>query len=100
MRRKLTEIRLNKKNMIKTQNNIMGPILHPAQLTFYTDAWVVASLQLAQSFLFPPLPRACKLGNDLVPKGAVRRKEVAQTFPGAILQFQKTIASQTRKYLV
>ena len=72
MRRKLTEIRLNKKNMIKTQNNIMGPILHPAQLTFYTDAWVVASLQLAQSVPFPPPPRVGKLGNDLAPQGAVR----------------------------
>ena len=55
---------------------MLGPILHPAQLTLYTDA-CVASLQLAQSVLFPPPPRACKLGNDLVPQGVVRRKEEA-----------------------
>ena len=40
---------------------IMGPILHPAQLTFYTDACIVANLQLAQSVLFPPPPRVAKL---------------------------------------
>ena len=51
--------------------------MHPAQLTFYTDACVVASLQLAQSVLFPPPPRVGKLGNDLAPQGAVRRKEEA-----------------------
>ena len=55
----------------------MGPILHPAQLTFYTDACVVDSLQLAQSVLFPPPPLVGKLGNDLAPQGAVRRKETA-----------------------
>ena len=43
--------------------------MHPAQFTVYTDACVVASLQLAQSVLFPPAPRVGKLGND------VRRKE-------------------------
>jgi hypothetical protein len=48
--------------------------LHPAQFTFYTDAWVVASWQLAQSVLFPPPPRVGKLGNDLAPQGPVRRK--------------------------
>ena len=75
----------------------MGPILHPAQLTFYTDACVVASLQLAQSVLFPPAPRVGKLGNDLAPQGAARRKEdvLAQTFPGAILTFQKPLAGNT-----
>ena len=53
----------------------MGPILHPAQLTFYTDACVVASLQLARSVLSPPQAGVAKLGNDLAPQGAVRRKE-------------------------
>ena len=48
----------------------MGPILHPAQC-------VVASLKLAQSALFPPAPRDGKIGNDLAPQGAVRRKEEA-----------------------
>ena len=52
----------------------LGPILHPAQFTVYTDACVVASLQLAQSVLFPPAPLVGKLGNDL---GAVRPKEEA-----------------------
>ena len=55
----------------------LGPILHPAQLTFYTDACVVASLQLAQSVLFPPAPLVGKLRNDLAPQGAARRKEEA-----------------------
>ena len=41
-----------------------GPILHPAQLTYYTDACVVAGLQLAQSVLFPPPLCVGKLGND------------------------------------
>ena len=43
--------------------------MHPAQLTSYTDACVVASLQLAHSVLFPPPPRVSKLGNDLAPGG-------------------------------
>ena len=54
---------------------VMGPILYPAQLTFYTDAWVAASWQLVKSVLFPP--HACKLGNDLALQGAVWRKEEA-----------------------
>ena len=51
--------------------------MHPVQLTFYTDACVVASLQLAWSVLFPPLPRVGRLGNDLAFQGAVPRKEDA-----------------------
>jgi hypothetical protein len=64
-------------NSINSMFLSMASILHPAQLTFYTGACVVASLQLAQSVLFPPPPRACKSGNDLAPQGAVRRKEEA-----------------------
>ena len=57
--------------------NTVGPILHPAQFSFYTDACVVASLQLARSGLFPPQARVAKLGNDLAPRGAVCKKEEA-----------------------
>ena len=92
--------------------------MYPAQLTFYTDACVIAGLQLAQSVIFPPPLRIVKLGNDLNNNntfnlvisflvlrpmgrfGEMRRRVLAQTFPGAILQFQKTIPPQTRKYLV
>ena len=66
----------------------LGPILHPAQMTFYTDTCVVASLQMARSVLFPPQASVAKLGNDLMPKGRFserRRRVLAQTFPGAIL---------------
>jgi hypothetical protein len=67
-------------NMLHLQGFILivesqGPILHPAQLTFYTDPCFVASFQLAQSVLFPQSPRVGKLRNDLAPKGAVRQKE-------------------------
>ena len=33
----------------KKLKQTLGPILHPAQLTFYTDACIVASLHPAQS---------------------------------------------------
>ena len=60
-----------------TQTLWASPILHLAQFTFYTDACVVASLQMGQSVNFPPPPRVGKLGNDLAPQGVVRRKEEA-----------------------
>jgi hypothetical protein len=72
---------------------ILGPVLHPAQLTFYTDACVVASLQVAQSVLFPPAPRVGKLGNDLAPQGAVRRKKEA--FSGANVPWCYFAVSET-----
>ena len=77
----------------------MGPILHPAQLTFYTGTCVVASLQLAQSILCPPQAHVAKLGDDLAPQGAVQRKEEAcsgTNVPGCNF----AIPPQTRKYLV
>ena len=56
----------------------LGPYLASGAIYFFTGACVVASLQLAQSVLFPPAPRVGKLGNDLAPQGAVvRRKEEA-----------------------
>ena len=55
----------------------LGPYLASGAIYFFTGACVVASLQLAQSVLFPPPPRVGKLGNDLAPQGAVRRKEEA-----------------------
>ena len=54
-----------------------GPYLASDAIDFLTGVCVVASLQLAQSVLFPPAPRVGKLGNDLAPQGAVRRKEEA-----------------------
>jgi hypothetical protein len=55
----------------------MEPYLVSGAFDLITGACVVASLQLAQSVLFPPAPRIGKLGNDLAPQGAVRRKEEA-----------------------
>jgi hypothetical protein len=52
------------------------PYLASGAIDLITGAsCVVASLQLAQSVLFPPAPRVGKLGNDVAPQGAVRRKE-------------------------
>ena len=52
-----------------------GPYLASSAIDLITGACVVASLQLAQSVLFPPAPRVGKLGKDLALQGAVRRKE-------------------------
>ena len=54
-----------------------GPYLASGAIDLITSACVAASLQLPQSVLFPPAPRVGKLGNDLAPQGAVRRKEEA-----------------------
>ena len=40
--------------------NIVGPILHPAQLTFYTDACILASFHPAQSWFSPAATRPSK----------------------------------------
>ena len=53
---------------------VLGPYLASGAIDFLTGACVVASLQLAQSALFPPARRIGKLGNDHVPQGVVRRK--------------------------
>jgi hypothetical protein len=55
----------------------MGPYLASGAIDLITGAGVVASLQLAQSVLFPPSPRVGKLGNVLAPQGGVRQKEEA-----------------------
>ena len=55
----------------------IGPYLASGAIDFLNGACVVASLQLAQSVLFPPAPRVGKLGNDLAPQGAARQKEEA-----------------------
>ena len=53
------------------QNIDYGPYLASGAIDLITGACVVASLQLAQSVIFPPAPRFGKLGNDLAPQGAV-----------------------------
>ena len=53
----------------------MEPYLVSGAFDLITGACVVASGQLAQSVLFSPAPRVGKLGNDLAPQGAVRRKQ-------------------------
>ena len=78
----------------------MGPYLASGASDLVTGACVVASLQLAQSVLFPPPPLAGRLGNDLAPQGAVRRKEEACSGTNYNLPFLNTTAPQTRKYLV
>ena len=52
---------------------VWGPILHPTQLTFYTDACIVASLHPAQSW--SPAAQATATGaSSLAPEGACRQK--------------------------
>ena len=53
----------------------MGPILIRRNLL--STLTHVSLLVCNWRVLFPPLPRVSKLGNDLAPKGAVRRKEEA-----------------------
>ena len=79
---------------------VIGPYLASGASDLVTGACVVASLQLAQSVLFPPPPLAGKLGIDHAPQGAVRRKEEACSGANGILPFLNTIALLTRKYLV
>ena len=57
--------------------NSLGPILHPAQLTLYTDACIIPILRPTHSGLFPPQTHVGKLGNELALPGAVKRKEEA-----------------------
>ena len=64
-------------HLIHVHSCLYGPYLASGAIDLITGACVVASLQLAQGVLFPPAPRAGKLGNDLVPQGAARRKEEA-----------------------
>jgi len=52
-----------------------GPILHPAQLTLYTDAYIIAILHPTHNRLFPPQTQVGKLGNELPLPGAVQQKE-------------------------
>ena len=40
-------------SMYVAYTQMLGPILHPVQLTFYTDACIVATLPPAQSRFFP-----------------------------------------------
>ena len=84
----------------KTGDKHIGPYLASGACDLVTGACVVASLQLAQSVLFPPPPLAGKLGIDHAPQGAVRRKEEACSGANGILPFLNTIALLTRKYLV
>ena len=85
---------------LQTWNEDSGPYLASGASDLVTGACVVASLQLAQSVLFPPAPLAGKLGIDLAPQGAVRRKEEACSGANGILPSLNTIALLTRKYLV
>ena len=80
-----------------------GPILHPAQLTFYTDACIVAGLHPARSGLLPPQARVGKLGNDLAHPGAVQQKEEAcsgANVPWCYFAVLEYNLPQTRKNLV
>ena len=88
------------RDVCAVQNEHGGPYLASGASDLVTGACVVASLQLAQSVLFPPPPLAGKLGIDHAPQGAVRRKEEACSGANGILPFLNTIALLTRKYLV
>ena len=83
-----------------SSGGLRGPYLASGASDLVTGACVVASLQLAQSVLFPPPPLAGKLGIDHAPQGAVRRKEEACSGANGILPSLNTIALLTRKYLV
>ena len=78
----------------------MGPILHSAPLTLYTGTCTIPILHPTHIGIFPQPAQVLNLGSELALRGRFsenRRRVPAQTFPGAILQFQKTIAPQTRK---
>ena len=79
----------------------LGPILHPAQLTFYTGACIVASLHRVWSW-FPPTANSCHYTCALERHvGKKQRRVSAQTFYLlAILVIQKAIGRLTGKYLV
>ena len=57
--------------------NIMGSILHQAQLTLYTGACIIPILHSAHIGIFPPQTHVLKLGNEFALPGAVQRKEEA-----------------------
>ncbi len=81
----------------------MGSILHPAQMTLYTNACLIPILHARKAGFFPQKTHVGKLGNELALPGRIGakgRRVSAQTFPSAILHFQKTIAPLTRKKLV
>jgi len=51
------------------------PILHPAQMTLYTDVFIIPSyFAPVQSGLFPPQTHVGKLGNELALPGWVGAK--------------------------
>ena len=79
-------------NHLPTSIRYTGPYLAPSAIDFVNDASIIPSLHSTQSGLFPPQTHVIKLRNDLALPEAVQRKRrrvPAQTFPGAILQFQK-----------
>jgi hypothetical protein len=59
--------------IINKGNKHIGPYLASGAIDLLTGACVVASLQLAQSILLPPVPRVGKLGNDLAPQDPLGR---------------------------
>ena len=72
-------------------------------MTLYTNAYHIPILHVRKAGFFPPKTHIGKLGNELALPGRIgakRRRVSAQTFPGAILHFQKTIAPLTRKTYV
>ena len=86
-----------------TNKDSLGSILHPAQMTLFTDAFIIPILHSRKAGFFPPQTHVGKLGNNLALPGRIgakRRRVSAQTIPGAILHFQETIAPLTRKNLV
>ncbi|XDV15186.1 hypothetical protein PO909_015316, partial [Leuciscus waleckii] len=54
-----------------------GPILHPAQVTLYTDACIIPILHPRKADFSLHRSTSHKLGNTLALPGAVQRKEEA-----------------------
>ena len=73
----------------------LGPILHPAQMTFYNNACIVASLHPVQSSKLTPLHLRLERCVD-----EKQSRVPAQMILGAILVIEKSIAPLTKKYLV
>ena len=63
-----------KENSVCWVRNFAGPILHPAQLTLYTDACIIPE---HRSALFPPQKHVAKLGNELALPGRFSAKKEA-----------------------
>jgi hypothetical protein len=90
-------------NMEEGEETGFGPYLASGAIDLITGACALLVCNWRRAFFSLLRHASINQGMILHPKGRFgerRRCFLAQTFPGAILQFQKPLAPQTRKYLV